>query len=262
MARTIDPDLYEGTEDTGAQNGKSAGGWETDTQNASPIGTGAVCGTPGAAYKRHKWDEDICTHCGATKASVTPERTPRSERSTGSTRTTKATSGTIEQIAGLIWMGAGMGLEYLPSKTPVIGILAEPVKRDDDTEGAPPSVAMGRVMQLEAPIAGARIEKALRGTMVGKFVNALMNASGPWAEILPLFIPPLMVGVAAMYPELAERFKGFMVAAMVPVLVEASKMAEQQAKLMGQFEDVSAERIAQASALVDSLLGIKPSASQ
>ena len=46
--------------------------------------------------------------------------------------------------------------------------------------------------------------------------------------------------------------------AMVPVLVEASKMAEQQAKLMGQFEDVSAERIAQASALVDSLLGIKP----
>lgn len=256
MAR--DTELFEGTEDVAAQNGK--GGWETDAQAATPIGTGTVCGSPGAAYKRHKWDDQICTHCGATKASVAPERTPR-EKGTGGTRTTRASSGTIEQIAGLIWMGAGMGLEYLPSKTPVIGAFAEPVVRPDGSEGASPSTAMGRVMQLEAPIAGARIEKALRGTIVGKFVNALMNASGPWAEILPLFIPPLMVGAAAMYPELAERFKGFMVAAMVPVLVEASKMAEQQAKLMGQFEDVSAERVAQASALVDSLLGIKPDAS-
>lgn len=267
MARTIDPqETIEGTTDTAAQNGS---GWEVDTatQTTAAIGTGTACGSPGAAYKRHKWDGEICTHCGATKSSVTPERTPSTGKRTTSTRTTKASSQTIEMLAGLLWQGAGMGLEYLPTRAPFIGRLAEPVSRvnpDDPSQSivtAPPSVAVGRVMQLESAIAGKRIDNALRGTPVGKFINALMNATGPWAEILPLFLPPLIVGAAAMYPEFAARFKGIMVAAMIPVLTEASKMAEQQAALMGQLEGVNAETVAQASALVDSLLGIKPSAS-
>jgi hypothetical protein len=259
MARTIDPETTEGTTDTGAQNGK--GGWEipTETDNATPLGTGELCGTPGAPFKRHRWDGDICKRCGAVKSAVSAS----GERKSSGSRTLRGSgkaSNTIETIASLCWMGAGMGFEYLPTRAPLIGRLAEPVERTDGTFGAAPSVAVGRVMQLEASIAGKRIDSALRGTPVGKFIVALLNATGPWAELAPLFLPPLMVGIAAMYPELAERFKGLMVAAMIPVLTEASKNAEAQAALMSQLEGVNAETVAQAAAVVDSLLGIKADA--
>ena len=198
MTRTIDPELLEGTDDTGAQNGKSAGGWETGpADNATaPIGVGPTCGSPGASFKRHKWDDQICTHCGATKASVTPERTPRTP---GTPRTTRVSSGTIEQLVGLLWLGAGLGSEHLiKPETPLIGSFAVPVERADGTSGAAPSVAVGKVLQLEAPIAGKKIEAALRGTAVGKFINALMSATGPWVELIPLMVPPLVIGFAAL----------------------------------------------------------------
>ena len=254
MARTIDPELFEGTEDTAAQNGK--GGWETEQTSASPIGTGAVCGTPGASFKRHKWDDQICTHCGATKASVAPERTPREK---GTPRTTRASSGTIEQLVGLLWLGAGLGSEHLiKPETPLIGAFAVPVEREDGSTGAAPSVAVGRVLQLEAPIAGKKIEAALRGTAVGKFINALMSATGPWTELIPLMIPPLVIGFAALYPDISDRFKPIMVAMMTPTLSEASRMAEAQSKLMSQLDDVSAENFARAAAAVDAMLGVEP----
>jgi hypothetical protein len=238
--------------DSAAQNSNGEAGWETPQ---TPIGTGKHKG-------RHVDDGNgVCLKCGLVIADIQRRGT------TSRTPTPRASNSlTIEMVASMAWLGAGMGLQYLPKQTPIIGVIAQPVPLRNEQgaqigKGVAPAVAAGRVMQLEASIAGKRIDKAIKGTVVAKFINALLNLSGPWAELVPLFLPPLIIGGVAAWPSILERFpwiKGMMVATMLPVLTEAAKLAEQQATLMGNLEAVSQENIAQAVSVIQDML--KPDA--
>jgi hypothetical protein len=245
-----DPDT---SADSAAQNSNGDAGWEAPA--ATPIGTGKHKG-------RHMDDGNgVCLKCGLIIADIQRKgSTPR----TGSTRSSNSL--TIEMIASMAWLGAGIGLQHLPAQTPLIGVIAQPVALQDAEgrvigEGAAPSVAAGRVMQLEASIAGKRIDRAIKGTVVAKFINAILNMSGPWAELVPLLLPPLIIGGVAAWPSIVERFpvvKGMMIAAILPVLVEASKLAENQAALMSNLESVSQENIAEAVNVINSMLSPEP----
>jgi hypothetical protein len=236
----LDTDTTE-TTDTAAQSSNGAAGWED-----APTATAT-----GKHKGRHVDDGNgICVKCGQ----------PITQRTSTLGRPRSSNSLTIEMVASMMWLGGGIGLEHLPQTVPVIGVIAKPVEREDGSEGASPAKAAGRVMQLEAAIAGKRIDRAVRGTVVGKFINALLNISGPWAELVPLFLPPLLLGGAAAFPALVERFpvlKGMMVATMLPVLTEAAKLAEQQGALMQNLQSVNEETIAQTVNVIQDILSDK-----
>jgi hypothetical protein len=227
--------------DTAAQDTDGASGWEdhpNGSTEATPIGFAAHKG-------RHTFRDGFCIKCGKAESEVSEG----SAKSSSLTRGRSSNNLTIEMLASALWLGAGIGIENIPEQTPFIGIIAKPVERPDGSEGVAPTKATGRMLQLEASIAGRRIDKAIKGTIVAKFLNALLNASGPWAEIVPLLLPPLIMGVAAAYPAVIERFpalKALMVATMVPVLTEAAKLAEQQSELMGVLNQANEQTIAQA----------------
>jgi hypothetical protein len=248
MAR---PKVYADTEsdaDPAAQSSDGAAGWEAPA-SSTPIGVGPHRG-------RHKYVDGVCEKCGRKQSDAQAAQAQR----TGSTsmgRPRTSNSLTIEMVASMLWLGGGIALEHQPPQTPVIGVIAQPVEREDGTTGASPAKASGRVMQLEASIAGKRIDRAIKGTVVAKFINALLSMTGPWAELVPLFLPPLIIGGVAAWPSVVERFpvlKGMMVAVMLPVLSEAAKLAEQQSELMGNLQAVSAENIAQAVSVIQDML--------
>jgi hypothetical protein len=213
------------------QNSNGASGWEVPQESTTPIGVRPHKG-------KHRFRDGVCTKCGAIEGQVQP----RQQRTSLSPRG-KTTIG-IPQLISAVWMAAGIGLEKQP------WILQEPVQ-----EGmAPPAVAVARVIKLESAVAGKRIDKALRGTPVYAALTKLLDVAGPWAELAPLFAPPLIIGLASIKPELGEQFRPMLVASLIPVLIESTKMAEEQARLLAQFEGVTAEVVQQANAIVDSLL--------
>lgn len=232
--------------DSAAQNSNGESGWEPEAP-ATPIGVGKHKG-------RHVDDgSGVCVKCGLVIADIKGTRT--SSNAVGRPRSSNSL--TIEMVASMLWLGAGVGLEHVQPSWPVVGVIGKPVEREDGTTGASPAKASGRVMQLEAAIAGKRIDKAIKGTVVAKFINAFLSMSGPWAELIPLFLPPLIIGGVAAWPSLVERFpvlRGMMVATMLPVLTEAAKLAEHQAALMGNLEAVSAESINNAMNVIASVL--------
>ncbi len=250
MAREKVYTPVETSDDAAAQNSNGDAGWEAPAAS-TPIGVGKHKG-------RHMDDGNgVCLKCGLVISDIQRKgSTPR----TGSPRVSN--SMTIEMFASMAWLGAGLGLQHLPAQTPLIGVIAQPVALQDAEgrvigEGVAPSVAAGRVMQLEASIAGKRIDKAIKGTVVAKFINALLNMSGPWAELIPLLLPPLIIGGVAAFPALIERYpvlKGMMVASMLPILSEAAKLAEQQSALMDNLGAVSQENVAQAWSVIQDVL--------
>jgi len=214
------------------QNSNGAAGWEVNTATATPIGTGPHKG-------RHTYRDGVCIKCGAIEG----QTQPRQQRTSLAPRAKSGSIG-IPQLISAVWMAAGIGLERQP------WILQEPTQ-----EGmAPPAVAVGRVLKLESAVAGKRIDKALRGTPVYAVLTKMLDAVGPWADLAPLIAPPLIIGIASVKPELGEQFRPMLVASLIPMLIESAKMAEEQARLLQQFEGVTAEVLEQANVIVDSLL--------
>lgn len=237
MARRITDDEREAT-DTAAQSSNGQSGWEEPEIEAQPIGFAPHKG-------RHTYRDGICIKCGRKESDEEKPKTLAKARTSNNI--------TLEMMASGVWLLAGVGLENLNPEWPVVGPvlkpIASPVEREDGSLGVAPSKAAGRMMQLEATIAGKRIDKALKGTVVAKFINALLNATGPWAELVPLILPPLIMGAVAAYPAIVERFpmvKALMVGTMLPVLKEAAKMADEQEALKEMVGSVDQESIAQA----------------
>lgn len=246
MARTKVYEPAETVGDSAAQDSNGAAGWEAPA-SSTPIGMAPHKG-------RHTYRDGICEKCGRIQSEAQESR-PASSKSVG--RPSTSNSLTIEMVASMLWLGGGIALEKLPEQTPIVGVIARPVEREDGSLGASPAKAAGKVMQLEASIAGKRIDRAIKGTVVARFINAILNATGPWAELVPLLLPPLILGGAAAFPAFVERFpvlKGMMVATMLPVLTEAAKLAEQQQALMGNLQTVSAENIASAVSVIQGIL--------
>lgn len=120
---------------------------------------------------------------------------------------------------------------------------------------APSGPVAGRVMHMEAGIAGPKLHKALKKTPIYPYIAIASGQFGWLADLGMLILPPVLMGLIAQRPELAKPFRGVLVTAVVPVIAEAVKHAEQQAALMEQLEGYDAETVAAAEHLIDSLFG-------
>lgn len=231
MPRTkvFTPETTEPPDEQAAdQNSNGASGWEAAA--VSPIGFAPHRG-------KHRMRDGSCTKCGKTEAELALS-------STSLSRTTSRGSGGKALGIDTLITGGFFGLGMLLERRPW---MLESLPN-------PPATPVGRALQLEAAVAGKRIEKALRGTVVYKVVQAFLDKGGPWVEIAPVFAMPLIVGVASMRPDLAEKFRPVMVSAMLPILIDAAKYAEDQARIMQAAEGVTAEMVEAANQLVSSLL--------
>lgn len=216
-------------------------GWVTEPEAAS------VC-------KRHRWDGgDVCVRCGASRASVSTQRsTGATVEIVGKARATRVggRTGDLETLISIGWAGMGFGIQRQPF------LLQEPTGRlDANGDDITVAKAVSAAWMMESAVAGKRIDRALRRTPVYKHLVRWLTPAGLVADIAPLFVAPLIVGLAAYRPETAQQFKPMLVAAMVPVLAEAARLAEQQNDLMGKLGDVNDETREMAEAFLDNILG-------
>lgn|SRR5487761_181340 len=239
------PDLYEQEQETETP---TDGGWESNgANNGSVASSGKVC-----IRHRYKGGDGIhCTNCGQAKET----RAATVARTLGGGRSARA--GALEMPISLAWMGLGFAMEHQNK------LLAEPRRLEADGEGEPTgipvSVAVGRTFKMEASVAGKRIDKALRATPFYRAVAPWFDMAGGLADVGALFAPPLLVGLAALRPEVVQNnpaIRSIMVGTLIPILVEQAKMAERQAELLSKLEGADAATIEQANAIVDSLLGV------
>lgn len=115
----------------------------------------------------------------------------------------------------------------------------------------PPGPPMGRILQLEATIAGPKVAAALKHTPIYPW---LVRATvGPWAELMPLIVPPLIVGAVSMNPQLMERVRPLLLSMILPIVVENMKKAEEQSALIQMMGDVTDQHYQIASSLIDSI---------
>lgn len=236
-------DIYEQEQETATA---TDGGWEAPHANGSVGTSGKVC-----VRHRYKGGDGVhCVNCGQAKET----RAASIARTVGG-RTAKA--GVLEMPISLAWMGLGWGIEKQNK------VLSEPRKLLADGEGEatgiPVSVAVGRTFKMEATVAGKRIDKALRGTPFYRAVAPWFDMAGGLVDVGALFAPPLLVGLAALRPEVVAEnptIRAIMVGTLIPILVEQAKMAERQAELLTKLEGADAATIEQANAIVDSLLGV------
>jgi len=215
-----------------------AGHWVTDE---APAYTGTPCAG------RHRWKGgNVCIRCGAPK----PQRQPR-QAATEATAVRGVRIGAFETMASMLWGGVGMGVEY---QRVIIGRLTH---NKDATEPGKVSGPVGRSLQLEAAIAGKRIDRAFHKASPFWYavVARFMNKATWFTELVPLMVPPTVVGMAAQFPELVERFKPQVAALMVPVLVEIAKYNQQQAELMSKLEGYNAQTLSEAMDMLDMLIG-------
>lgn len=224
------------------ETSSEGGGWEA-TQAETKAETNAVCVSDAGSFARHKWSGgDICVRCGATKP------TPSSETRSSTGRTRRGRAGRLESLLSTAWLALGYGIEKQPF------LLSDPVKQGE-RETIPPAVAAGRAMQLEAAVAGRKLDQAFSRHPAYRIVARFLDdQGGAFIDIAPLLAMPILVGLAAQNPERAERYKGMLVTMMIPVLMEQTRMMEEQAELLGKLEGATSETLEQAAEIVNNLL--------
>lgn len=206
----------------------------TGELNDEPVTAPTNCADLG---KRHKFKDratgithDNCLVCGAAK--TTPSQTRSTTTSTGGSRKVNS----LDTLLTGAWLALGFAVKNAVPK--------------------PAGPAAGNMMQIEASVAGPKLHKALKKTPLYPYISIASGQLSWAADLVTLLGPPLLVGFAAARPDIARQFKPVIVGVMMPVLVEASKKAEEQAALLEKLEGYSEENIAAASALFDRLIGI------
>lgn len=207
---------------------------EPDDPNTESVSTSTPCDQLG---KRHKYKDrqtgtiyDYCLNCGQARPAPgqSTQRAPSSGSGGGKTVTP------LDTLFSGAWMALGM------------------VVRNAVPEPAGP--AAGKMIQLEAGIAGPKLHKAIKKTPLYPYLAIASNQLSWVADISMLVVPPILIGLAAARPKLAKQFKPVLVTALVPVLAEAAKQAERQRKLIENLEGYSQETISMADQLIDSLI--------
>lgn len=97
-----------------------------------------------------------------------------------------------------------------------------------------------RVIALQAPVAGAVLDREVRGTAVDKLAQPLARLTNKGSNIATLVALPLLVQVVTMRPELYPKLKPAMVSAMIkwyrvagPELARKAKEMEKATEELG-----------------------------
>lgn len=232
MYAVNEPTIIDTNTEPAAEADESSAGWQ-------PI-TATIC-------KKHRWQGGTtCVRCGASKPTKTATRT----------RTHVATARTspLEEIIALTWGGIGAGIQRQPwfLKKPRTFLID-----GQEIEGKPISVALGQSLQMEAAVAGRRIDRAFRkgSPLLYALVSTFLDKVTWVSDIGPLLIPPL---IATAPPQVVQEMKPMLMSMLIPVLVEQAKIAQQQKELMDKLGMLNKEVLDQAEKIIDQLIGIEP----
>lgn len=197
-------------------------GWEREVPDVGALPP--PCNTIG---KRHKWKGgNVCIVCGTEKAQAEPSGERRATR--------RSSSGNLAQLFSMGWSIAGSTMA---------------------SRGPERLVPVGNVMYVQGPMAGPRIDRALQGTPIYKFLTS--GTSGRAAELIPVVAPPLLVGlVANASTNTKKAIKPLVVSMLLPVLVEAQRAQAENKELLEKLNEITSEQLDQAMTMVDSILGI------
>ena len=107
---------------------------------------------------------------------------------------------------------------------------------------SPDSVPVGRVLQMQAPVAGILVEDVAKGTIVDKILQPFARTGEDGERALALAGPPLLVAIMTRQPELYPVLRPVLKVAMMswlevaePAMKKAQKRAE---KLTEQYGDI------------------------
>jgi hypothetical protein len=199
--------------------------------------------------KRHRYKDrqtgetfDYCLRCGEAKADATAAEKPASAATTPrAPRTSTKRTQTLDMILGGLWYGAGALTKNLGT----------------GSERGAPLVVAGKVMQLEAGIAGPKLHAALKRTPLYPYIAVAQSQVGWLADLAVILAPPLLLGAAAANPKVAQGFKPILVGVLTPMLAEVAKAAAQQSALLSALEGYDEDTINAAASIVDDLLGVE-----
>lgn len=107
---------------------------------------------------------------------------------------------------------------------------------------SPNAAPVGRVMQIQAPVAGAVLEDVARGTLVDKILQPLARGGEKGEAVLALAGPPLLVGAICARPELYNPLRPMLKMAMMSWLrisgPAIKKAQADAAKFEEEFGDI------------------------
>lgn len=113
--------------------------------------------------------------------------------------------------------------------------------------GATGMIPTARVLQLQAPVAGAILDRELRGTRIDRIAQPAARMFNKGSSVGTLVALPLMVHAVTMKPELYEVIKPHMVDALYRWYEiagpEMKKQQERMEKRREQFGDLDPEQL-------------------
>lgn len=205
-------------------------GWET---------TPVVC-------KRHSYKGgNICLRCNTPKPVREVSTRVASTDATPTTRGGSKNEKVLRSAISFAWFGVGMTIENLPNRFPKL----EPIS------------PVGKVLQFESAVAGQRISTALKKTPAWRPIMALMSHVGPWADLAPLVLPPVLVGMMSLRPSLRNNptLNSMLIAALVPLMSETAALAQEQAEMISQMSQFNDESVGAAMNMLSNIFGDKES---
>lgn len=126
----------------------------------------------------------------------------------------------LETFASWVWGLGGLALQQAPKSTPV-----------------------GRMLALQAPVAGVIVDDLAKGTVVDKLLQPFARSSEKAEKAFALLGPPLLVGAISANPALFDVLAGPLKVAMLswaeisePAMRQAERKAQAMAERLGEID--------------------------
>lgn len=113
----------------------------------------------------------------------------------------------INELAGIFWTGVGTVLEQTQLDAPV-----------------------GRVMQFQAPVAGATIDDVVKNTWLDELIQPFVQKAGAVEGIGSLLALPVLVGALERRPSMAFAIEPMLVMALESQMAEVAPAMKKQQK--------------------------------
>jgi len=126
----------------------------------------------------------------------------------------------VESLTSWVWGLGGMALQQAPQSTPV-----------------------GRMLAMQAPVAGVVVDDLVKGTIVDRILQPLARSSEKAEKAFALLGPPVLVGMISANPGLFPALAGPLKVAMLswaeisePAMRQAERKAQAMADRLGEID--------------------------
>lgn len=119
---------------------------------------------------------------------------------------------------------------------------------------SPNSVPVGRVLQFQAPVAGAIVDEAAKGTILDRVLQPLARAGESGEVVLALVGPPAITAAITAKPELYPALRPMLKMSMISWLrLAGPALKRQQRREAEALAAIGEEELAGIDAMIDSL---------